>query len=62
MIPVTVYYINCMMGVDVSPVTVYCTNFTFDNYIHITRPEEKKLYLIVTFRSPIADFFRHVVT
>jgi len=33
-----------------------------DNYVHITQPDAKKLYLIATFRSPMVNFIRHMVT
>ena len=32
-----------------------------DNYVHIHHQTQKKLYLIATFRSPTANFIRHVV-
>ena len=34
----------------------------FDNHIHITQPSAKYMYLIATFRSPTANFIRHMVT
>ena len=34
----------------------------YDNHIHITQPSAKYMYLIVTFRSPTANFIRHIVT
>jgi len=34
---------------------------SYDNYIHITRPDAKKLYLIATFCSPVVNFVRHMV-
>jgi len=33
---------------------------SYDNYIHTTK--RKNMYLIATFRSPMANFIRHMVT
>jgi len=34
----------------------------YDNYVHITQPKRKIIYLIATCRSPTANFIRQVVT
>ena len=34
----------------------------YDNYIHITQPSAKYMYLIAMFCSPTANFIRHMVT
>ena len=36
--------------------------FREDNHIHITEPSAKYMYLIAAFRSPTANFIRHMVT
>jgi len=33
-----------------------------NNYVHITQPDAKKIYLIATFRLPVANFITHMVT
>ena len=32
----------------------------YDNYVYITQPDAKR-YLIATFRSPTANFIRHII-